>query len=174
MKWNDVKKDHVFNDGSKVTQRHQTKLYDCYKLTYIDDNNQEKTLVASKDHLIKVNISKLPKKAKKIIKKQCIGKVPLREDIVCEILGYINDEKKKLIYNYIYGNIDVSYFKEVEDISEDSIECYLIKFKDDTYREVFVKRFVLEEEDQKIDENNYWIPVEGIDWLVNTFGEIEI
>jgi len=173
IKWKDVKKNHVFDDGSVVTQRHQTHYNECYCLTY-EDNGEIKTLVASKDHLIQVNISKFPEKAKRQIRELCVGQIPLREDMQCEILGYVNEEQKKLIYDYVSGNIDKSWFKEVEDISEDHFECYLFTFKDETYREVFVKRFTIKSESQKIDDDNFWIPMEGINWLVTTYGILEM
>jgi len=175
MKWKDVKRKHKFKDGSEVTQRHQTHLYDCYKLVYIDNDGIEKSLIASKDHLIEVDISAFPQEAKDYVEHYCSqGKIPLRENISCEILGYVDDLQKKLVYSYVIGGIDDSAFQEVIDISQDHFECYQITFKDGTYREVFVKRFTIEEESQKIDDVHYWVPLEGVAFLLNTFGELSI
>lgn len=174
-KWKDVHVDHTFADGSRVVQRHQTHLYDCYKVVYEDDEGRVRSLVGSKDHLIKVCIDKLPIEAQAYINGYCSqGKIPLREDVTCEVLGYVDDEKRDLIYSYVRGGIDSSYFTSVEEISEGKFEVYLFTFLDGTYKEVFVKRETMAEESQKIDENHYWIPLEGISWLYQIFGPIEI
>lgn len=175
--WNDVHNGTTFVDGSTVVQRHQTHDMECIKLTYLDTSNKIRTFIASKDHLICVNIQKLPKEAADIVKQHCSrpdAVVPTREDISIDVFGYIDEHKKQLVYDYVVGNIDSSYFNKVEDISNNTIECYLITFKDNTYKEVFVKRATTKTEPQKIDEFNYWVPLEGIMWLYNEFGEIYI
>ena len=173
MKWKDINKDYKFKDDSIVTQRHQTQLYDCYELQY-EVNGEIKTLTASKDHLLKINISKWPRKAKQEVRQWCNGLIPLTEDIEINIIGYLSDVHKVLVKKYIIGEIDKSAFNNVEDISTDNYECYIFTFKDNSFKEVFVKRIPLTYDNQKIDNNNFWIPIDGLYYLFSKYGELTI
>lgn len=169
MRWKDVLKGFKFKDGSEVTQRHQIHLYDCYEIDY-----DGKKIVLSKDHLIQVNLTKLPKEAQEEIRKWCNGQIPLKEDIKLEILSPVSNEEKDIISKYISGEIQSNEFT-VEDLSTDTQECYLFYFPNRTFSiEVFVTRIPIEFDNQKIDENNYWIPVEGLAYLYNKYGELDI
>lgn len=174
MKWKDIIKGHKFKDNSTVIQRHQIHMYDCYQMSYEDDNGKVRTLVASKDHLLQINISNWPKDAQEEVRKYCVGKIPLKEDIQIEVLGYVTKEQAEEISKYISGESNGSYFKSVEEISEPNVECYLFDVGDTFTKEVFIKRFTLEDELQKIDENNYWIPMEGLFYLFKKYGELTI
>lgn len=167
MKWKNISDNHRFIDGSIITQKHPVHLYECYEIAYAG-----KKITLSKDHILKVNISKLPVKAQEEIKSLCNGKIPLKEDIELEILGNINgDEKEKINRWFLSNETDLN----VEDISESSVEAYVFKFKDKEFSaEVFVKRVPVEYEDQKINKEEYWIPVEGIAYLYNKYGSLDI
>lgn len=167
MKWKEISKNYKFKDGSVITQKHQTHLYDCYEIEY-----EGKKITLSKDHILKVNISKLPIEAQEEIKSTCNGRIPLKEDLNVDILGYVSDENKKLLQQYLLGEIrDVPF--RIEEISEGNTEAYIININGKS-SEVFVKRIPTEYEDQKINEEEYWIPVEGIAYLFNKYGELEI
>lgn len=174
MKWKNVTKGHKFKDDSTVTQRHQIHLYDCYEMTYEDDTGNVRTLIASKDHLLQVDISTWPNDAQEEVRTFCTGKIPLKEDIQVEVLGYVTREQAEEISKYISGDSDGSYFKSIEEISEPNVECYLFDVGDTFTKEVFVKRFTLEDESQKIDNDHYWIPLEGLYYLFEKYGELDI
>lgn len=173
MQWDNINVAYTFDDNSTVTQRHQTTLYDCYKLKYEVDGII-KEIICSKDHLIKVNISKLPDRAKEDIKKHCKGLIALSEDIELIFSIETSQEHELLVENYIKGIIDKTKFKHIEDLSDDYNEMYMFVFKDNQTNFVKVKRKAIQQEPQKIDENNYWIPFEGLNYLIKTYGEIEI
>ena len=167
MKWKEINKNYKFKDSSIVTQRHQTHLYDCYEVEYND-----KKIVLSKDHIIQVNIENLPLEAQIEIKELCKGKIPLTEDIHAEVLAYVNEKEKEQINKWLRGE-DIGIL--VDDLSENTIECYVFNFPNRKFGvEVIVKRIPLTWESQKIDENNYWIPVEGLAYLFNKYGELLI
>ena len=174
MKWKDIKKGYKFKDGSEVTQIHQQSLYDCYKLYYDD-----KEIILSKDHILKINISKLPEDAQKIVRDMASkGKIPIKEDLNVFIMSDYSPTEEAFIKGYLLGEIrslENHICTEVIDISDEFNERYSFKFKE---REeeiiVVVTRNIIKYEDQKIDEENYWLPVEGIAFLYNMFGEIEI
>jgi len=169
MKWKDIFKGFKFEDGSEVTQRHQTHLYDCYEIDY-----DGKKIVVSKDHFIQVNLAKLPKEAQEEIRKWCNGRIPLKEDIKVEILSPASHEEKEIISKYISGEIQSGEFT-VTDLSTDTQECYLFDFHNRAWSiEVFVTRIPIEYDNQKIDDNNYWISAEGLFYLFNKYGELEI
>lgn len=166
MKWKDVKTNYVFSDGSRVTQKHQTHIYNCYEIEY---NN--KKIILSKDHILKINIEKLPIEAKQEIKNMCNGKIPLKEDLDIQIIGNPTNEQKKQIEQYLKGeNIEANVIQHCEN----HFELYQFEFEKSHCVEVIVKRIPLEFEDQKIDENNYWISVEGLAYLYGKYGELEI
>lgn len=174
MKWKEISKNYRFSDGSVVKQRHQTHLYDCYKLTYIDNDGKQKELIASKDHILKVNISKWPNDAKNEVRQFCVGNIPIKEEVDINIIGYTTPEQKNLIAKYIIDEIDDSHFKNVEEISEPTLECYIFDFDSTFKKEVLVKRTTVEDEPQRIDDDNWWIPLEGLAYLFNKYGELEI
>lgn len=145
MKWNEVQVGHKFSDGSVVTQRHQTEMYECYRLFY--DN---RSFVFSKDHLLLIDISKLDSKFKKDIEQYCIGEIPVKEDIT--ILHHDN-----------FDAVD-----EVKDILRNG--GFLRCLGDDYYVYgtdiIQIERTITETEPQKYDETHYWLPVEGIYYLL--------
>ena len=170
MKWKEIQKNFKFKDNSIVTQTHQTHLYDCYEIEY-----EGKKIILSKDHIIKINISNLPDEAKLEVKEFCNSKIPLKEDIQIEILGYIPDEYKTILLDYVKGDISIENLPfTIEEISEDHFESYILTLDNGISREIFVKRFPTEFEDQKINEEEYWIPVEGLAYLFNKYGELDI
>jgi len=145
MKWNEIHTGHKFSDGSVVTQRHQTEMYECYKLFY---NNKE--TVFSKDHLLLIDISELEEEYKKDIEEYCIGNIPLKEDILIE-------------YPETFTEVE-----EVESILRNG--GFLRNLCDDYYvygtTILRIERKVTETESQKVDNNHYWLPVEGIHYLL--------
>ncbi len=168
MKWKEIKKNFKFKDGTEVIQKHQTHMYDCYELEY-----DGRKIILSKDHLIKINIEKLPLKAQEEIRKICVGKIPLKEDIKVEILADLNEEEKTIIRDWLLGENKEPVI--VEDISESTKEAYIFNLPNRTFGvEVFVQRIPLEYESQKIDDNNYWMPVEGLAYLFGKYGELEV
>ena len=160
MIWDDVDVGYVFDDGSKLIQRHNVGLYDCYKLYY--DN---KEIVLSKDHLLQVNIKSLPYKIKKHIRKWAKGYINTQEEIKIDINGYVTEEEKQEVSDFFYGK---KIKTKVEDISTENYEVYLFDFEPFS-RDVWVKRFSKGKIKQKITRNLYWLPVEGIVYLMNIF-----
>lgn len=146
MKWNEIHTGHKFSDGSVVIQRHQTEMYDCYKLYY-----KNKETVFSKDHLLLIDISELEEEYKKDIEEYCIGDIPLKEDILIE-------------YPENFTEVE-----EVESILRNG--GFLRNLCDDYYvygtTILRIERKVTETESQKIDDNHYWLPVEGIHYLLH-------
>lgn len=166
MKWKDVKLDYVFQDNSRVTQKHQVHNYDCYELEY---NN--KKIILSKDHILKIDISNLPVEAQNEIKQMCNGKIPLKENLDIKILGNPNAEQKQKIEQYLKGE---QIATNVSEHLEDHLELYQFELDENHCFEVLVKRIPIEYEDQKIDETHYWIPVEGLAYLFGKYGELDI
>lgn len=167
MKWKEVDKNYKFSDGSIVTQKHTHHKYDCYEIEY--DN---KKIVLSKDHILQINISNLPIEAQKEIKALCTGKIPIKEDVNISIIGTASEKDKQKIKKWILGEeVDV----KVKDLSCKDFECYLFNFPDTPEGiEAYIVRIPLEYENQKIDDQNYWIPVEGLAYLYGKYGELEI
>mgnify|MGYP000917143754 FL=1 len=163
MKWKDVNVGHVFSDGSVVTEKHLSHQYNSYKVTY---NNR--TIVLSGDHLLQFNISPLCNDAKTEIAKYCIGNVPLKEKLYVNILGTADIQHRKMITDYLLGN-PVSGVS-VTDISEPHYEFYIFKFDDGAYYEASVNRVQTSWESQKVSDNVYWIPINGLAYLFNKYG----
>lgn len=163
MKWKDVNVGHVFSDGSVVTEKHLSHQYNSYKVTY---NNR--TIVLSGDHLLQFNISPLCNDAKTEIAKYCVGDVPLKEKLYVNILGTADIQHRKMITDYLLGK-PVSGVN-VTDISEPHYEFYIFKFDDGMYHEASVNRVQTSWESQKVSDNIYWIPVNGLAYLFNKYG----
>lgn len=163
MKWKDVNVGHVFSDGSVVTEKHLSHQYNSYRITY---NN--KIIVLSGDHLLQFNISPLCNEAKEEISKYCVGNVPLKEKLYVNILGTADMKHQKLITDYLLGK-SVQGLR-VDDISEQHYEFYIFKFDDGTYHEASVNRVQTSWESQKVSDNVYWVPVNGLAYLFNKYG----
>lgn len=163
MKWKDVNVGHVFSDGSVVTEKHLSHQYNSYRITY---NN--KIIVLSEDHLLQFNISPLCNDAKEEISKYCVGDVPLKEKLYVNILGTADMQHQKLITDYLLGKSVQGL--SVDDISEQHYEFYIFKFDDGTYHEASVNRVQTSWESQKVSDNVYWIPVNGLAYLFNKYG----
>lgn len=163
MKWKDVNVGHVFSDGSVVTEKHLSHQYNSYRVTY---NN--KTIVLSGDHLLQFNISPLCNDAKAEIAKYCVGDVPLKEKLYVNILGTADMQHRRMITDYLLGK-SVGGVK-VTDISEPHYEFYIFDFDDGMYYEASVNRVQTSWESQKISDNLYWIPVNGLAYLFNRYG----
>lgn len=163
MKWKDVNVGYVFSDGSVVTEKHLSHQYNSYRVTY---NN--KTIVLSGDHLLQFNISPLCNNAKDEIAKYCVGDVPLKEKLYVNILGTADMQHRKIITDYLLGK-PVDGVK-VTDISEPHYEFYIFDFDDGIYYEASVNRVQTSWESQKISDNLYWIPVNGLAYLFNKYG----
>lgn len=163
MKWKDVNVGHVFSDGSVVTEKHLSHQYNSYRITY---NN--KIIVLSGDHLLQFNISPLCNDAKEEISKYCVGDVPLKEKLYVNILGTADMQHQKLITDYLLGKSVQGL--SVDDISEQHYEFYIFKFDDGTYHEASVNRVQTSWESQKVSDNVYWIPVNGLAYLFNKYG----
>lgn len=163
MKWKDVNVGHVFSDGSVVTEKHLSHQYNSYKVTY---NNR--TIVLSGDHLLQFNISPLCDEAKVEITKYCVGNVPLKEKLYVNILGTADISHRKVITDYLLGKSVCGV--KVTDISEPHYEFYIFDFDDGMYYEASVNRVQTSWESQKISDNLYWIPVNGLAYLFNRYG----
>lgn len=167
MKWKEITKGYKFEDGSIVTQKHQTHMYDCYEIEY-----NTKKIVLSKDHIIQINIKNLHKNAQDEIRCMCNGQIPITENLHIQVLGNINDHEQNQIGMWLKGEvIDI----KVDDLSENSIECYIFHFPSRQFGvEVFVKREPTSWENQKIDDDNYWVPIGGIAYLFGKYGSLDI
>lgn len=163
MKWKDVNVGHVFSDGSVVTEKHLSHQYNSYKVTY---NNR--TIVLSGDHLLQFNISPLCDAAKVEITKYCVGNVPLKEKLYVNILGTADISHRKVITDYLLGKSVCGV--KVTDISELHYEFYIFDFDDGMYYEASVNRVQTSWESQKISDDLYWIPVNGLAYLFNRYG----
>lgn len=163
MKWKDVNVGHVFSDGSVVTEKHLSHQYNSYKVTY---NNR--TIVLSGDHLLQFNISPLCDEAKVEITKYCVGNVPLKEKLYVNILGTADISHRKVITDYLLGKSVCGV--KVTDISEPHYEFYIFDFDDGMYYEASVNRIQTSWESQKISDDLYWIPVNGLAYLFNRYG----
>lgn len=163
MKWKDVNVGHVFPDGSVVTEKHLSHQYNSYKVTY---NNR--TIVLSGDHLLQFNISPLCNDAKAEIAKYCVGNVPLKEKLYVNILGTADISHRKIITDYLLGKPVCGV--KVTDISEPHYEFYIFDFDDGMYYEASVNRVQTSWESQKISDDLYWIPVNGLAYLFNRYG----
>ena len=165
MKWKDIINGYQFVDKSKVVQKHRTHMYDCYELEY---NNQK--IILSKDHIIQVNIKKLQPLIQQDIKEFCTGEIPLKENIQIDLLGDLSDKNKGFLSEYIIGNIDSVPFK-IEETSSDELESYCITLQDNSIIPVKITRIPTVTESQRIDDFNYWIPIEGLAYLFNKYRE---
>lgn len=163
MKWKDVNVGHVFSDGSVVTEKHLSHQYNSYRVTY---NNR--TIVLSGDHLLQFNISPLCNDAKAEIAKYCVGNVPLKEKLYVNILGTADISHRKIITDYLLGKPVCGV--KVTDISEPHYEFYIFDFNDGMYYEASVNRVQTSWESQKISDDLYWIPVNGLAYLFNRYG----
>ena len=166
MKWKDIKEQYKFSDNSIVTERHQTHDYPCYKVYY---NNRDITL--SGDHLLAFNISPLNNNIKEEIKENCKADIPIKEKIDIEVVTYFNTndvDHTQDIKDWVLGK-EVKGV-QVEDAGQTTIEFYIFTFDDNTYAEVKVNRIPLEYDNQKIDEDNYWITVQGLYYLYGKYG----
>jgi len=163
MKWKDVNVGHVFSDGSVVTEKHLSHQYNSYKVTY---NNR--TIVLSGDHLLQFNIAPLCDEAKVEITKYCVGNVPLKEKLYVNILGTADISHRKVITDYLLGKSVCGV--KVTDISEPHYEFYIFDFDDGMYYEASVNRVQTSWESQKISDDLYWIPVNGLAYLFNRYG----
>lgn len=170
MKWKDITKGFRFKDNSVIDSLHQKHLYPCYTL-YYDNRN----ITLSKDHLLDIDISGLSVEARTEIEKQCgKGKIPIKENVNVTILGHVSNYQKQSIEKYITGELRSPTDFSVSDISELSLESYIFTFPQDIIgKEVFVKRIPIAFETQKISENRYWIPVEGVAYLLNKYGPVQ-
>lgn len=160
MYWKDISNNHEFKDGSSVIQRHPIHEEECIKLYY----DKTKTITVSKDHLFLVNISKLPFKAKREIRK-LKGEIPRRENIYIEPLNYFSNEELHILDKWLYTG-ECEY--KIEDLSEKHFECYSIHLPS-SEKQFFIKRETLETDPIRKDKNHYWLKAEHIATLMDKY-----
>lgn len=169
MKWKEISVGHQFKDNSILTEKHQEHLENCVEIEYLVEGNK-KTIVVSEDHLIKVNISYLYKSAKEEVEffgNQ--GKIKTKEDVVIKSSADLTPEEYRFIYKWVVGEIREADAKELPSEEEE----YLFNLNG---KEILigVDRLTLEEEHQKIDDNNYWVPAAGLVYLFEKYGKYRI
>lgn len=144
--WKDIKIGDKFVDGSKVTQIHEIHKIGCYKLFYGKLFNT-KHITLSKDHFLLCDISNMKNNLRLSLLK-LFEYHTLAKEGKCHLYtekDLSNEDQMKIIYSIIKN----------EKISEGLL-------KDINYNiEETKKESVIE------DENNIWLSVENIAWLVS-------
>ena len=159
-KWEDIKVGDKLKDGSIVTQIHRTHEEESCKVIY--DNDRE--FICSYNHILLVDVHNLPQEGKDELEEFCTY-VPLEEDyqIYCE------DElspTEKLIIDQFCNNekIDIQV-----DLIKDTGVYEFYDFHFDKVKRITIHNIVTKAEPQKVDENTYWLPIKGIEYLMDEY-----
>ncbi len=109
--------------------------------------------------------------AQKEIRENCNGTIPTSENIECLSSTVLTEEEDKLFRDYMMGEIDKSYFKYLEESSDtETTETYQVIFKSGKSTTISVSRIILTWDNQKINENEYWLAAEAIHYLIKKYG----
>ena len=158
--WKDIKIGDKFKDGSVVKQIHRTHNQSSCKVIYDTD----KTFICSLNHILLIDISKLPIKGKEELNKYCTF-VPLEENFIIDSNSELSIFEKHIIDRYCHNEqIDI----KVDIIEDDEIEILDFYFKDGIKR-IYIKTEIIKSESQKVDENTFWLSCYGIDYLMKKY-----
>lgn len=158
-RWEDIKVGDVMADGSVVTQIHRTHEQEACKIIY--DYNKE--FICSVNHILLVDVHNLPIEGKKELEQFCTF-VPLEENYSVSCNEELSDMEKLTIDKFLHNeNIDVA----VDCIQDGEIEIYDFHF--DTIKRIEVTNVITSREDQKVDENTYWLTCNGIKYLMDKY-----
>lgn len=158
--WKDIQVGDVLKDGSVVTQIHRTHPQLACKIIY--DNNRE--FICSYNHVLLVDIHKLPSAAKKELEQYCTF-VPIEENLVIKCDEDLTLAEKDIINRFCYNeSIPVKV-----DVIVDNEEEEIYDFHFETVKRVRLQNVITKSEPQKVDENTYWLTCKGIDYLMKKY-----